>query len=114
MVFADTPQEGVCGQKSANGSFREGDEEACRVWGFCCLFRPFLFFSTLFLFNKEFSFVDCIQIRVVTGQRAAVISALVACPSLCLCLSFTAQNFDPPTFHQDEIVKLTMRCRSPN
>lgn len=45
------------------------------------------FFSTLFLFNKEFSFVDCIQIRVVTGQREAVISALVACPSLCLCHS---------------------------
>lgn len=81
---------------------------------FVVYFVLFLFFSALFLFNKEFSFVDCIQIRVVTGQRAAVISALVACPSLCLCLSFTAQNFDPPTFHQDEIVKLTMRCRSPN
>ena len=74
----------------------------------------FSFFSTLFLFNKEFSFVDCIQIRVATGLREAVISALVACPSLCLCLSFTAQNFEPPTFHQGEIVKLTMRCRSPN
>ena len=79
------------------------------------LFLPFLFFfSSFFLFNEDFAFVDCIQIRGVTGQRAAVISALAACPSLCLCPSFTAQNIDPLTFHQREIVKLTMRCRSPN
>lgn len=116
MVFPDTPQEGVCGQKSANGSFRGGDEEVCRVWEFCCLsIASFSFlFSSFFLFNEDFSFIDCIQIRGVTGQCTAVISALAACPSLCLCPSFTAQNLDPPTFHQCEIVKLTMRCRSPN
>lgn len=52
-------------------------------------FNVFLFLSSLFsfflfFFNKELSFIDCVQNTGVTGRPAAVISALAAHPSFCL------------------------------